>query len=191
MSKKTTEVADKPRSKTERKKAIPPEGIRCTHMDGAGRQCRSLALRSTGARANRGKGGLCVTHATEERQLMEYEEVAIDLLASAEALDTSLGVNQFLDKLLKLTIADQIPMRKAALLTYQASLLLTSTNGVRTELKGACGERGLNALARLAFLDIYGIGEEESKSDSKPDARLHGDPEQASEPISDTELVSQ
>jgi hypothetical protein len=149
MSESTTAVASNPKPS---KSAVPPEGIRCTHKDAAGRQCRNLALRSTGSRADHGKSGLCTTHATLERQILDTQAVAEELLSTAPpSFDTAIAVNHLLGKLLRIIVEDRIPLRKGAVLVYTCSLLLNSLGGVRTDVLGAYGPEFLKAMAQSAL----------------------------------------
>jgi hypothetical protein len=187
MSKKITEVADKPRSKTELKKAIPPDGIRCIYTDLAGRQCRGLALRPKGSGASRTKSGYCLAHATELRQLRDVEAVADELITNTTTLDSPVSVNRVLDKLFELTANDRIPLRKAELLTYQASLLLNSASGVRTQFLDGFGQDAMYKMARYAIRRAYGFDE----ADPEPAPKPGSDSEQPSEPNPGAEQVTQ
>jgi hypothetical protein len=158
MSESTTAVASNPKPS---KSAVPPEGIRCTHKDAAGRQCRNLALRSTGSRADHNKSGLCTTHATLERQILDTQAVAEELLSTAPpSFDTAIAVNHLLGKLLRLIVEDRIPLRKGAVLVYTCSLLLNSLGGVRTDVLGAYGPEFLKAMAQGALGVMDGEGEQ-------------------------------
>jgi hypothetical protein len=162
MSKPT----DSPKSRPASKNAIPPPGIRCTFTDLAGRQCRNLALRPTGKGASRTKSGFCLAHATEERQLHDAEAVAEDLMGNTPTLNTAVGVNNVLSKLFELTVNDRIPMRKAAILTYQASLLLQSVGGVTKEIDFSFKEQYRSEMILEAIKTIAGGPESDSDSDS-------------------------
>ncbi|HEV3219442.1 MAG TPA: hypothetical protein VGZ48_06695 [Candidatus Acidoferrales bacterium] len=168
MSETKTAVARTTKSNSARKKGIPAPANRCTHKDAAGRQCRNLALRSTGSRGDRGNSGLCVTHATEERQLHETEAVAEELLANTEGLHTTVAVNNVLARLFDLTANDRIPMRKAALLTYQASLLLYTVPGVKDETLTLCKPEAWRYMIQRTFEAITGKSAPDDSSDEEP-----------------------
>jgi hypothetical protein len=168
-----------PKSDSDRKKAIPPPGIRCTFTDLAGRQCRNLALRPTGADASRTKSGFCLAHATEERMLHDAEAVANEVLSDAPTFKTAVGVNNILSKLFEMTINDRIPLRKAAILTYQASLILQSIGTVTKEFDFTFKE---NFRRDLIFETVqriagYAGSDSQSESDSAPNVEKHGDRE--------------
>ena len=75
MSKSSTAVSVKPKKARPPRQRVPASGIRCTHVDAAGRRCRSLALKSVrGAKAGY-TSGLCPAHATEDRMFRETELV--------------------------------------------------------------------------------------------------------------------
>jgi hypothetical protein len=153
------------------KNAVPPDGIRCTHKDAAGRQCRNLALRSSGSRTDHNKSGLCPAHATELRQVLETQSVAEELLGSTpETFDTAIAVNHLLGKLMKLILEDRIPLRKGAVLVYNCSLLLYSLGGVRNDVLGAYGPEFLKAMAQGA-LDVI-----DGDVDVEQDAGQDGEP---------------
>ncbi|MFZ0821815.1 MAG: hypothetical protein WAM91_17260 [Candidatus Acidiferrales bacterium] len=152
------------------KNAVPPEGIRCTYTDLAGRQCRNLALRPTGKDASRLKTGLCLAHATEMRMLLDAEAVAGELISGAPKLDTPIGINYVLAKLFELTINDRIPTRKAALLTYQASLLLHSVSGVKREIQTTFEDEVWNNMIIDAVNTIDGTTDSDSSDEEKSDA---------------------
>jgi hypothetical protein len=142
------------------KNAIPPDGIRCTHKDAAGRRCRSLALRSTGSRADHNKSGLCPAHATELRQVLETQSVAAELLSSGPGtFDTAISVNHMLGKLFHMIVEDRIPLRKGAVLVYASSLLLYSLGGVRNDVLGAYGPDFLKEMAKVALREMDGDGD--------------------------------
>ncbi|HUK31431.1 MAG TPA: hypothetical protein VLV89_09980 [Candidatus Acidoferrum sp.] len=165
--------SDSPNPRPASKNAIPPPGIRCTFTDLAGRQCRNLALRPTGKGASRTKSGFCLAHATEERQLRDAEAVAEELLGGSRTLDSALSMNDFLRRLIDLTASARISRRDAALLTYQASLLLQTVAPVKDEVVNAYGNAALKHIHRSAMSLNYKV----NILDSKPDAK------QASEPI--------
>jgi len=169
MSEKTTSTSESPKNPRPPRQRVPAPANRCTHKDAAGRQCRNLALRSTGSRGDQGKSGLCTTHATAERQILDTQAVAEELLRSAPAtFDTAIAVNHVLGKLFKLIVDDRIPLRKGAVLVYTCSLLLNSLGGVRTDVLGAYGPEFLKAMAQGALDVIYGNPEPDSESDSMP-----------------------
>jgi hypothetical protein len=167
MSDQNASPATKPMSDSARKKAIPPPGIRCIFTDLAGRQCRNLALRPTGKGASRTKSGFCLAHATEERQLHDAQAVAEEILGNTPTLETAVGVNNILSKLFQLTVNDRIPMRKAAILTYQASLLLQSIGSVTKEFEFTFKDNFRSDLILEAVQRI--AGNSESDSDSEAD----------------------
>ncbi|HEV3218836.1 MAG TPA: hypothetical protein VGZ48_03650 [Candidatus Acidoferrales bacterium] len=185
MSESKSAVADKPESRPASKNAIPPPGIRCTFTDVAGRQCRNLALRPTGSGASRTKSGFCLAHATEERMLHDAEAVAEEIIGNAPTLDTVVGVNNVLAKLFELTVSDRIPMRKAAILTYQASLLLHSVGGVKTEIQKHFKDEVWHDMIVDAIKTIDGTDEpdSEAESDSKPAPEPDSEPDSESDPV--------
>ncbi|HUK31908.1 MAG TPA: hypothetical protein VLV89_12395 [Candidatus Acidoferrum sp.] len=178
MSDHDTTPPTKPNSDSDRKKAIPPPGIRCTFTDLAGRQCRNLALRPTGADASRTKSGFCLAHATEERQLHDAEAVADEVLGDAPTFKMAIGVNNILSKLFEMTINDRIPMRKAAILTYQASLILQSIGSVTKEFDFTFKENFRRDLIFETVKRIAGSAGTKSGSDSDSEADVEEDGEE-------------
>jgi hypothetical protein len=187
MSESSKASAPKPKSDNARKKAIPPPGIRCTFTDLAGRQCRALALRPKGKGASRSKSGLCLTHATEERQLRDAEAVAEELLGERRTLDTAVGLNRFFRRLIDLTASARISKRDAALLTYQASLLLQTVAPAKDEVVDAYGEQALKLIHRNAMNLSYKINILDPKPDAKPASEPIPVPAPRSEPSSQTQ----
>jgi hypothetical protein len=170
MSEQNTVASEGPKPSRPPRQRVPPDGIRCTHKDAAGRQCRSLALRSTGSRGDHGKSGLCPTHATELRQVLETQAVAEELLSSAPGtFDTAISVNHLLGKLLRIIVEDRIPLRKGAVLVYASSLLLYSLGGVRNDVLGAYGPDFLKEMAKVALGEMDGDGEVDVKQDAGQD----------------------
>jgi hypothetical protein len=196
---KEPQMSESTKSRPASKNAIPPPGIRCTFTDLAGRQCRNLALRPTGKGASRKKSGLCLAHATEERQLRDAEAVAEELLGNTGTLDSTVAVNNVLRKIFELTVEDRIPMRKAALLTYQASLLLHSITGVKSEVHTLCKpeawtymiKRSYEAMAGNSGSDDDSEPDSDSKSEIESDSNTAMDPNPVqatgSEPASQTQ----
>jgi hypothetical protein len=182
VSKTNPAAPNSSKSDIDRKKAIPPPGIRCIFTDLAGRQCRALALRPKGKGASRSKSGLCLTHATEERQLREAEEVAEELLSESRTLDTALGLNKFFRRLIDLTASARISKRDAALLTYQASLLLQTVAPVKNEVVDAYGAAALKLIHRNAMNLSYKINILDPKQDANPDAKPASGPTPAPAP---------
>ncbi len=171
MPEETKTTSATPTNSRPPRQRVPPEGIRCTHKDAAGRQCRNLALRSTGSRTDRNKSGLCPAHATHERQILDTQAVAEELLSSApENFDTAIAVNHVLGRLMKLIVEDRIPLRKGAVLVYNCSLLLYSLGGVRSDVLGAYGPEFLKAMAQGALDVIEADGESECDGDVQQDA---------------------
>ncbi len=185
MSESKASAPKASKSDIARKKAIPPPGIRCTFTDLAGRQCRNLALRPTGKGASRKKSGLCLTHATEERQLREAEAVAEELLGESRTLDSAISMNDFLRRLIDLTASARISKRDAALLTYQASLLLQTVAPVKDEVVNAYGAAALKHIHRNAMNLNYKINILDSKPDAKPASEPN--PVPAPQPASQTQ----
>jgi hypothetical protein len=182
MSKKSTAVTESRRSISARKKAIPPDGIRCKYTDLANRQCRNLALRPKGSGASESKSGFCLAHATEMRQLHDAEAVADEMIGVAPKLDTPLGVNYVLAKLFEMTINDRITIRKAALLTYQASLLIQSAGGVKEVIQKTFVPKVWDNMIVKAVKTIDAIDAiDEADSDSAPEPESESDSEQESE----------
>jgi hypothetical protein len=132
-----------PPNKSPRQKIVDLENIRCIHTDALNRRC-------TGLRA-KGKYGLCATHATEARQLREAESIAQELVGSSIDFTTTIAVNHTLGKLFKLTAANRIPQRHAALLAYIGQLLLNSTDNVKDEIQRVAGEKGWEGTVRQAI----------------------------------------
>ena len=159
--------AHSPKPRPASKNAIPPPGIRCIFTDLAGRQCRKLALRPTGKGASRTTSGLCLAHATEERQLHDAEAVAEEIMGNAPGFKTAVGVNHILEKILELTVNDRIPMRKAAILTYQASLLLQSIGSVTKEFEFTFKDKFRSDLILEAVQRIAGNFDPDTDSDTE------------------------
>jgi hypothetical protein len=178
MSDQDTPPPTNPKSDSDRKKAIPPPGIRCTFTDLAGRQCRNLALRPTGADASRAKSGFCLAHATEERMLHDAEAVADEILGDAPAFKTAVGVNNILSKLFEMTINDRIPIRKAAILTYQASLILQSIGSVTKEFGFTFKENFRRDLIFQTVQRIAGYAGSDSESEPHSVANMENDKDQ-------------
>jgi hypothetical protein len=169
MSEPNIAVSNSPKTRSARKKAIPPDGIRCTYTDLANRQCRNLALRPKGSDASESKSGFCLAHATEMRMLQDAEAVADELIGTAPDLDTPIGVNYVLAKLFELTINDRITIRKAALLTYQASLLIQSAGGVKKEIEKVFVDKVWSNKIVEAVKTIDAIDEPDSEPNSAPE----------------------
>jgi hypothetical protein len=112
---------------------IPDEGIRCTHTDTLGRQCRALSVPIPGFRPEGSRFGLCPTHATADRQLLQTDDVAKYLFKNTPHLDTAAAVNHFLEHLVEMVANNRIPVRNATLLTYISSLLLSSVDRIKDE----------------------------------------------------------
>jgi len=179
MSKSSTAVSVKPKKARPPRQRVPASGIRCTHVDAAGRRCRSLALKSVrGAKAGY-TSGLCPAHATEDRMFRETELVGKYLFKNTLKLDTTAAVNHVLDRLFQLIAFNRIPMRNAALLTYLGSLLLNSVGDVKGEVARVKGSDALDGIISRAFQIIDSDSDEESDSDS--------DSEEGSEEDSDSE----
>jgi hypothetical protein len=181
---KSSTIATKTHRTGSSKNAIPRPEIRCAHKDAAGRQCRSLALGRSGTRDNDLNSRLCMDHATDERQFLDIEEIADEVLRGTPSmLNTTISVNRVIGKLFKLTLRNRIPTRKAALLAYYGSLLLNSVNGVKSELIAAEGpplwegllDQSIEAVRKLNPQSGEEADKEESDeedSDSESDASL-------------------
>jgi hypothetical protein len=181
MSEETTTVQEQPQPSRSPRQRVPAPGNRCTHKDAAGRQCRNLALRSTGSRGDHGKSGLCTTHATHERQILDTQAVAEELLGTApSAFDTAIAVNHMLGKLFRSIVEDRIPLRKGAVLIYACSLLLNSLGGVRTDVLGAYGPEFLKAMAQSALGVIDGDADVDQDVDADQDVGVEQDVEGSS-----------
>ncbi|MFZ0819306.1 MAG: hypothetical protein WAM91_04500 [Candidatus Acidiferrales bacterium] len=166
MSEQTTIVSKSSNTSRPPRQRVPAPGNRCSHKDAAGRQCRNLALRSTGSRTDHNKSGLCTNHATHERQILDTRAVAEELLSTAPpAFDTAVAVNHMLGKLLRIIVEDRIPLRKGAVLVYACSLLLNSLGGVRTDVLGAYGPEFLKAMAQGALDVMDGDGAQDAEQD--------------------------
>jgi hypothetical protein len=178
-----TDKKTKPRPPRQR---VPAPGNRCTHRDAARRQCRNLALGSTGSCSNRDNAGLCVPHSTEERQLSDIRLTAKHLFAKSPPLNTTAAINHVLARLFELIANNRIPMRNAALLAYVGSLLLNSVPNVKSEVFRMKGSAGLDTLIGQAFEILESDPNEESESDSASDS----DEDPDSEAVPDTGLES-
>ncbi len=149
---------------------VPDPGLRCTHTDALGRQCRSLAYKSPKGSTTNFTSGLCPTHATEDRQIRETDAIAKYLFKDTPRLNTNTAVNHVLEKLFTLIANNRIPMRNAALLTYLGSLLLNSISGVRGEVYGIEHSAGWEARIRSALRIIQSGQDEDADSDEDSDS---------------------
>ncbi len=177
MSEDKATATKSPRKTRPPRQRVPSPGIRCTHTDAAGRQCRGLALKSVKGSKAGYTSGLCPAHATEDRQLRETDAVAEYLFKGTPALNTTAAVNHVLGKLFELIAGNRIPIRNASLLVYTASLLLNSLDRVKDEvlnIKGRDQWLGMifdafNTIDPHAF-DYLDDKEKEKEKDSNSDS---------------------
>jgi hypothetical protein len=161
MTKSTAAVSSPTKARLPRQR-VPDPGIRCTHKDAIGRQCRSLAQKPKGVP---GISTLCASHASEETQIRDGEAVAEYLFERTPELKTAAAINHVLGKLFELIAINYIPVRRGALLAYIGSLLLNSVGPAKGEAVLVKGCAGMDEM----FRDAFAIMDQPKKVSDKDD----------------------
>jgi len=114
------------------KPAKSPDDSRCEYVSADGRRCRNLRVP--------GRSRFCLSHAQQEQQYLDAENVAAEILGPLDSFRTHIAVNHALGKLFSLLAKNRIPVRNAAVLAYIAQLLTNSVTEARVELLRVAGD---------------------------------------------------
>jgi hypothetical protein len=105
----------------------PPPENRCSHVDAAGRRCRTPRCDN--------HPSLCLNHARGELlKFQNRQNFAPELLGPIENFQSAAAVNHALGRLFVLLGANRIHTRQAAVLAYICQLMLQSLDGVKREV---------------------------------------------------------
>ena len=110
--------------------------LRCTYRSPTGRRCRLSASNA--------QSSLCPHHLAKQKQV-EDADYFDDLSRSAQHFQTAQGINHSLGKLYELLARNQISARRAAVLSYIASLLLHTLPQIDKDNAVGIGHRPIEA----------------------------------------------
>ncbi len=108
-----------------------PESEYCTHMSTDGRRCRALKMMTR---------EVCIGHWKRDGDFVDDEEALAQLASRWSAMTTTRGINRALAFLFQLTALGKVSHRRAALLTYQAQLMLQSLRRGRFDSDAVAAE---------------------------------------------------